>query len=1449
MRLGFNLLFVFVFLGLSSALAQTATTAQSGNWDDPSTWVSGLIPNSSFGTITINHTVTVTQAAYPFAAPLIANQIIINDPIGADVGNLIVNANSALQVDNGSGYEIRIIGSGTFSVSGRLIINTLSLFDGFTLANANFLAGSEVHTQTVLLPTATWDLNSSVTVTGVTATAQANSAWSNVIGDVIVNCATLGSSSINFGGFLNTIQSLSIQETSGNSGGSVVLMSTAGVSNVTINDGITVTGNSRLFLATAGSLTVNLTGDFSFNSTSPNYSQSVGGDNTTATINFLNGDFIMGSGEWRFSGSGANNSGIFNVQSGDIVVTGGILNEQGTGTAQGILQFTGAVGNQNLTIATGSLVNGSTMINLTLNKASGNLILNHSNSFSNLNLTSGTLVLNGNAITVNGALVNGGAVVDPSLGSFILGGSGTVTNPLLFSDNGIFNQLVLNRAVTLTVQNQTASSNVTVSSLSLLNGTLQKPAGSLSIADNGIITRGTGTLSLGSTLVPVGVYDITYNNTSGTTAQELISSSTAIRNFSKSGASTLSLDKSLICNGTFAVNGGTFSSGGFAVTLNGPSSLSSTATFAGLTVNSSFTQNSNTITTITGNVAVGASGSIAFSSGTTVFNGDVAITNSGSIAFNSVTIGTGFSLTAPAGAAITLNGNFGGTGTFNHNGGTVIFNGNTVLSGSIKSFTNITVNNAATLSGIIGFNVEGNLINNGTISFTNGSATWVANGSISGSGSTTFRNFVINSGFTVSSSKDIHITRNFVGTGNYTSSAATIFPSASSISGIGNKTFTSMTVSGVLAINVPATFSGTGTLSVSGTLNAASPITFSGQTTITGSGATFNNNVLISAAGTLVTSSGNITINGNFTNEGIFTHNNGTVTFGTVGTTKTIGGSSALPTRFNNLIVSNNSSLTDVTVANTRPVELSRVLTVNASAIFDADGPAGNSSFTLVSSSDSPVVDGSVGPLLNGAQVQGNFTVQRFISSEGRIYRLVASPVVNATVNQLIASGLPITGVFTDPSTCEDCDSDDASMFSYEETREPPYVTTATTRRAYEAFPVAGQSSTTTFLTNGDGYNLFFRHNLTGPVTLAFRGSHPAAGANISLPVAPTTTAGDAGYSLVGNPYPSAIRWDNTGWVRNLISDQIAVRDNANLVFNYYSAAAGDGVIATGQAFWVQSIGNGASLQINENAKTTNSTSFFRTRSPLSDVLEISLTKNETQVTDKTRIIVQPHGSSLYDPLYDAIKLNNGISLGDFTEEVHDLSVLSSDATPSTLAVNVVNQSNYDNTIDIHVADLIKVDEATVTYTFGLSVSGVFEGVEWILYDRYLNKAHNLSKASYSFAVFSSSKESSASDRFYLMKSGSDKHEANLRISLESQLNVYPNPVNQDELNIIYNGDVVAEGALVNTNGAVISQFSVSPTANKIKIDMMNKNIINGVYFMKISSGKEVAYIKLVIAR
>jgi hypothetical protein len=471
------------------------------------------------------------------------------------------------------------------------------------------------------------------------------------------------------------------------------------------------------------------------------------------------------------------------------------------------------------------------------------------------------------------------------------------------------------------------------------------------------------------------------------------------------------------------------------------------------------------------------------------------------------------------------------------------------------------------------------------------------------------------------------------------------------------------------------------------------------------SGVTLKNNITID--GNVILQAGNLNL-GNFNinmNGPSWLANGGNLTFGTgtltFGSTTNVGGTS-IPS-FGNVVVSSSGAVTLTNHANvlgnltlqaggtlnTSSFELR--LTGNSNQNISANGGSlnrvvinktggavnltsplfltgtlqfisetnliTNGNLTLRSTNDQPAADGNIAALPAGALITGNVTVERYFQAIDDVDRFISSPISNATVAQL-QDDFPVTGNFTGTSyPCTGCRNNGASLRRYVETK-----INLPLKQRYVAVPAPGGSNTEV-LVPGVGYDAWM-WNGVAPTVWDVTGTINRGPINFTISHTPSTPPMPTvdGWNLVGNPYPSAIQWNNgPGWSRTNVDPTVWVWDVVGQVWRSYNYNTGtgnltDGIIALGQAFWVYVPNPGpASMSINEAAKSTvGSGSYYRTTdSPVVPFVKIRI-EGDGAVNDEAYIVLHPEATPNYDVGIDAMKLYTGQERLSFGFQVKD---------------------------------------------------------------------------------------------------------------------------------------------------------------------------------------------------
>jgi hypothetical protein len=637
---------------------------------------------------------------------------------------------------------------------------------------------------------------------------------------------------------------------------------------------------------------------------------------------------------------------------------------------------------------------------------------------------------------------------------------------------------------------------------------------------------------------------------------------------------------------------------------------------------------------------------------------------------------------------------------------------------------------------------------------------------------------------------------------NYTGAAQTVHSNAYDnlgLSGSGAKTLQA----GTTAI--------TGDLILSGTVSTTGVI-----------GMTIGGDVNIGLGTTFTSGAFDHTIAGNWTNDGTFTHSLGTISFNGGTNAQTISGTSN--TIFNNMSVAN-THVAGVTVNSNQ--SLFGTLSFGASSVFNT-----NDNLTLLSTSNTHAAGIAD---LTGITFNGNVTVQRSFGVADNFDRFISSPVSNGTIAQLQAASplgsFPITGGFTGTSyPCTGCVNNGHNFRYYSEA-----VPGATTSIGYQSWI----TSNTNTLVPGVGYDAYMWNGVSN-TTVSFNGTINQGDINLGIVTGPPsnsithTSNGSAadGWNLVGNPYPSAIQWNNniSDWTRTNIDATVWVWDVVGRVWHSYNATtlAGDltnGIIASGQGFWVYAPTPGAaSITVTEQAKAVpggGEGAYFRTSNPTLPILTMSL--HGEDVTDNAFLVIEQNATQGLDMGMDAPKLELGIEL---------LSVSFKDGMGNNLGHYAVNSIGDSQEIPISI-----FTETEGEYVLSFSAINKFpEFEEYSLVDSYLGKASKISEGSYQFNF----NPKTQSDRFYLRKRSVSEG-----VEFQLTLNCYPNPAN-DLFTVEVNSENVEEIVLMDNMGKELNQVSFQTNLGVTRADVKMNNYRGGIYILKvIANGK--TYIQRIV--
>ncbi len=562
-----------------------------------------------------------------------------------------------------------------------------------------------------------------------------------------------------------------------------------------------------------------------------------------------------------------------------------------------------------------------------------------------------------------------------------------------------------------------------------------------------------------------------------------------------------------------------------------------------------------------------------------------------------------------------------------------------------------------------------------------------------------------------------------------------------------------ITNDGTFSVSIPAVFNGGAGQAVDGT----SAVSFTSTVTFSNS---MNFDVAATFGSTISAGNNALSFEDDFTNNGTF-NSTGTVTFdGT--SSQSITGSSA--TSFENLTISNTTATVTIGGGGT---SVEGVLTVANGGALATGGV-----LTLVSDASGAV---SVADL-TGATVSGNVNYERYFDGSGDVWRNFGIAVSAGLVTDITSAGYTVNG-------------NDLAYYN----------------EATDAW--VNQDAFGSSLSNNRGYSLYTRAE-NGNHTISFKGSLNTGTQN------PTVTrggsGGDTGWNLVNNPYASTIDFDLL--TRANLDNNVAVWNTAGSAYVYWNGSTGsltNGLISSGQGFWVHSTSGTPSLTINENDKSSSSSSFLRTSS-LTNHLVISLLQDEK--VDKTFIHFRDDATDNFDTELDGLKLSNGI---------YNLSSLASSG--ESLSINSLPFSECDKTIKFNMTN---ISEGTYKVKFEDLVT--FEtAFTFTLVDNFLGNSVILEEGSIIDFNVTLDTASFGKSRFEIQLSAATLdtnilYEVNSTCDFTSSIMITNAQIGVD-YTLVQNGvDIISKKALSATLVFPLSENEVIEGVNKFDINLLN---------------------------
>ncbi len=452
---------VGIMLTSCATLNAQTFTVQSGKWSSPSTWSSGIVPDSTAGSITVNHRITL-----PADTLLKVDELTLNDTLIIEAGSTLLLSNALTQFP-----DLQII-TGGLKVYGRLVCLDSTTTSGTTTQNTFFYDGSTYEHRFFSVagtpPVATWSVNSNLEITGYRSTKTLNNIlWSQSFGNVIYNCPSQ-TSNIELAGRLKDIKGNFLIQ---NTNTSYLRFSLDASNSTTINVGgnLIIEGRSRVWFSRAATTSVFIGGNFKILSTATanSYVTTTGNCDINVEGNFeMNTTSVL-----RFASATASGRGVLRVKqnfmfdAGTIDISGG----DGLGTVElngSTSQIFSSLGEWKTGVT--FFINNTSDINVQPNsKVEGNVIV----------APGGKLILPETNFILHGNLtLQSGGSIQTNQGTLTLAGS---LNQSLALAGDTLHHININKL---------SGASVTFSNASMLSGVLSLLSTNTTVFSNGNLT-------------------------------------------------------------------------------------------------------------------------------------------------------------------------------------------------------------------------------------------------------------------------------------------------------------------------------------------------------------------------------------------------------------------------------------------------------------------------------------------------------------------------------------------------------------------------------------------------------------------------------------------------------------------------------------------------------------------------------------------------------------------------------------------------------------------------------------------------------------------------------------------------------------------------------------------------------------------------------------------------
>jgi PKD domain/SprB repeat len=406
--------------------------------------------------------------------------------------------------------------------------------------------------------------------------------------------------------------------------------------------------------------------------------------------------------------------------------------------------------------------------------------------------------------------------------------------------------------------------------------------------------------------------------------------------------------------------------------------------------------------------------------------------------------------------------------------------------------------------------------------------------------------------------------------------------------------------------------------------------------------------------------SSTLRVNGNFTNDGIFNAQTGTLEMAGK-KASTIGGSSALT--LNYLNITNTQS---VTISATGGGLVAKNLIQITAGVLNT-----NSLLNLLSDG---TTSGMIGPLVTG-DINGNISINRMHTALAQGWVNLCTPVQGKTIadwnDDLITTGF--------------AGSDYPPPYPFNNVQHYNETVAGSMNQGF-----VGVTNVTNTIIPNKGYFVFMN---AGVMNLDVDGQIFKGDQNMPLSYTNTGSPAGDGWNLISNPYPCTIDWDAAAWTKTNMDNAVYVWNAATGQYATYvngvAANGGSRYVPHTQAFFVKANASAAALTIRENCKATVQGTFKNTQND-SGVLTLKITNGT--YSDETTLAKNAGATLHFEGTMDALKLRSPL------QEVPYMATLSTGG--DDMSINAFATMKEETTIPLRM-------EVGVSGTYTLTHQGL----------------------------------------------------------------------------------------------------------------------------------------------